>query len=69
MTKQGYDVVEMEAATLYAIGEEKGVQTLSLFVISDTMSPDEWIPHIKEPLVQENLLNLADWAFEFSYNL
>jgi uridine phosphorylase len=65
VTMEGYDVVEMEAATLYAIGQEKGVQTLSLFVISDTLTDKVWIPHIKEPKVRNNLHKLSEWALEF----
>lgn len=65
VTKEGYDVVEMEAATLYAIGQEKGIQALSLFVISDILTDKTWTPHIKEPLVRNNLHKLADWALEF----
>lgn len=65
VTKLGYDVVEMEAATLYAIGEEKQVQTLSLFVISDSITLDDWQPHIKEPAVRDNLHKLVNWALEY----
>lgn len=61
----GCSVVEMEAATLYAIGQEKRVQTLSLFVISDSLTQEDWVPRIKEPLVRNNLHQLADWALEF----
>jgi uridine phosphorylase len=65
VNKLGYSVVEMEAATLYAIGQDKGVQTLSLFVISDSINEEAWIPRIKEPAVRNNLHQLADWALEF----
>lgn len=63
--KQGCSVVEMEAATLYAIGKEKGVRTLTLFVISDSITDKDWVPHIKDPAVRNNLHQLADWALEF----
>lgn len=62
---QGCSLVEMEAATLYAIGKEKNVQTLSLFVISDSITQEDWVPRIKEPSVRNNLHQLADWALEF----
>lgn len=68
-TSLGCGVVEMEAATLYAIGQEKGVETLSLFVISDSVTEDKWTPHIKEPIVKNNLVKLAHWALEFSKTL
>jgi|SRR5579862_7829853 len=63
--EQGCSVVEMEAATLYAIGQEKGVQTLTLFVISDSITQEDWVPRIKEPTVRNNLHQLADWALDF----
>ncbi|MDE3046705.1 MAG: GrpB family protein [Verrucomicrobiota bacterium] len=63
--EHGCSAVEMEAATLYAIGQEKGVETLTLFVISDSITQEEWIPRIKEPAVRDNLHQLADWALEF----
>jgi uridine phosphorylase len=63
--EQGCSVVEMEAATFYAIGQEKGVQTLTLFVISDSITQEDWIPQIKAPAVRNNLHQLADWALEF----
>ncbi len=65
VTNQGYDVVEMEAATLYAIGKEKGVETVSLFVISDSMDLTTWTPHIKESVVRNNLHQLAKWALDY----
>lgn len=64
--EQGCSVVEMEAATLYAIGHEKGVSALTLLVISDSITEEAWVPRIKEPAVRDNLHQLADWALEFS---
>lgn len=61
--KEGYTVVEMEAATLYAIGLEKGVQTLSLFTISDSITQEAWTPRLRE--IRAPLHRLADWALEF----
>jgi uridine phosphorylase len=63
--EQGCGVVDMEAATLYAIGQEKNVHTLSLFVISDSITQEAWEPHTREPKVRNNLHQLADWALEF----
>jgi len=65
VSEQGCSVVEMEAATLYAISQEKGVQALTLFVISDSITQEDWVPRIKDPAVRENLHQLADWALEF----
>jgi uridine phosphorylase len=61
----GCGIVEMEAATLYALGQEKGVQTLSLFVISDSVVPNRWTSHFKEPIVLDHLHQLADLALLF----
>ena len=63
--EHGCSVVEMEAATLYAIGREKGVQTLSLFVISDSITSEDWVPRIRAPEVRNNLHQLADLALQF----
>lgn len=65
VVNQGYDVVEMEAATLFAIAKEKGTRAISLFVISDTLTEEDWIPHIKEPKVRNNLHMLSTWALKF----
>lgn len=62
----GCSVVEMEAATLYAIGREKGVQTMSLFVLSDTIANGEWIPRPKEPILLDRLHQLANLALAFT---
>lgn len=61
----GCGLVEMEAATLYAIGQDKNVQTLSLFVISDTITEEMWSPHLKEPGVKDSLKRLSDFALNF----
>lgn len=61
----GCSVVEMEAATLYAMGQDKGVQTLSLFVISDCITQEDWTPRIKDTTVRNNLHQLAEWALAF----
>ena len=61
----GCGLVEMEAATLYAIGQDKGVQTLSLFVVSDIISEEHWVPHLKEAEVINNLNMLSDFAIKF----
>ena len=61
----GCGLVEMEAATLYAMGQDKGVQTLSLFVVSDTLTEEHWVPHLKEPAVINNLKSLSDYALSF----
>lgn len=63
----GCSVVEMEAATLFAIGQDKGVQTLTLFVISDSITKNAWVPRVKDPVVVHNLHLLADCALDFAF--
>lgn len=62
---KGCDVVEMEVATLYAIGKEKGVKTLTLLVVSDDVKVSGWIPQFKSDLLKINLHHLADKALLF----
>lgn len=61
----GCGVVEMEAATLFAIGRVKNVRALSLFVVSDRVGPEAWTPRHKDPLVRVNLHALAESALAF----
>ncbi len=63
--EKGCSVVEMEAATLYAVAQEKEVQALTLFVISDVITAEEWTPRIKDLAVRTNLHQLADLALAF----
>lgn len=65
VSKLGCSVVEMEAATLYAIARNKGVRALTLFVISDSITGEEWTPQFKDPMLRSNLHKLADWALKF----
>lgn len=65
VSKLGCTVVEMEAATLYAIGREKNIKALSLFVISDSITEEAWIPRPKDQAVRDNLHYLAESSLEF----
>lgn len=62
---KGCEVVEMEIATLYAIGSEKGVKTLTLLVVSDDVKATGWNPQFKSTLLKTNLHDLADKALLF----
>ncbi len=64
--EQGCSTVEMEAAALYAIAQEKNVQALALFVISDSLAGGEWEVKARDPMVTERLNKLADLAVAFS---
>ncbi|HXF28419.1 MAG TPA: hypothetical protein VN457_01095 [Chlamydiales bacterium] len=63
--KLGCGVVEMEAAALFAIGQKQQAETLTHFVVSDTVFEEEWTPHLREPAVRNNLNKLAEWALAF----
>jgi purine-nucleoside phosphorylase len=67
--KIGCHVVEMEAAALYALGEETQVPMISLFVISDTLHNGTWDPNFREPLVENKLQQLCDWAIDYSHSI
>jgi purine-nucleoside phosphorylase len=69
VSEAGCTLVEMEAATLYAIGHNKQIQALTLVVISDQITAENWIPNIKNLAVRNNLHQLADWALEFCSSL
>jgi len=62
---KGCDVVEMEIATLYELGTDKNVQTLTLLVVSDDVKVSGWNPQFKSDLLKINLHNLADRALIF----
>lgn len=59
---KGCDVVEMEIATLYALGADKNVQALTLLVVSDNVKGSGWNPQFKSDLLKTNLHKLADLA-------
>ena len=65
VTQQGCKVVEMETATLYAIGHSRSLPTLALFVVSDQVGTQAWQPQIKEPEVRRKLNDLCELAFKF----
>jgi purine-nucleoside phosphorylase len=60
---KGCEIVEMEAATLYAIAGDKKVKALALFIISDQVNLDSWVHKTKA--VKINLQQLAQIALEF----
>ncbi len=62
----GCDTVEMEAAAFYAFAQDKQVEALALFVISDSLAGGVWHPQIKHAEVRDNLKDLTDIAIEFS---
>lgn len=65
VSKLGCKTVEMEAAALYAIAQEKNVEALALFVISDSLAGGVWHPKLKESGTKEKLVNLSKLALDF----
>lgn len=66
VTKLGCRTVEMEVGALYAIAQEKHVEALALFVISDSLANGVWHPQLKHDHVREKLKALTELTIEFS---
>jgi purine-nucleoside phosphorylase len=62
---QSAEVLDMESAALYAIGKKRGAQTLSLFVTSDSLAAEEWIPGFDSEETLEVLKELASVSLRF----
>ncbi len=54
--------VEMEAAALFAVGQVRGLQVASAFVISDSLADLVWNPQFEGPDVQAGLVTLYQAA-------
>jgi purine-nucleoside phosphorylase len=61
--------VEMETGAFYAIAEEKGVEALALFLMSDSLAGGVWNPRLQEMSIKEKLRELTDMAIDFSSQL
>jgi uridine phosphorylase len=57
---EGVLTVEMEAAALFAVGENRGFEVASAFVLSDTLSEAEWAPDFGSPAILHGLQTLVD---------
>ncbi len=66
VVKLGCNTVEMEIAAFFAISQEKNVQGLALYVISDSLADGKWNPHLQDSSVKDNIKEIADLAIEFS---
>lgn len=58
----GAQVVEMEAAALFAAGQALGVQVGAALVVGDLLSPSGWQPDLDPPRTQRSLEALFDAA-------
>ena len=62
----GCNTVEMEVAAFFAIAQEKNVQGLALYVISDSLADGHWNPHLQDSNVKDHIREVAELAIEFS---
>lgn len=62
----GCRTVELEAAACFAIAEEKGVEAMALFVISDSLAGGVWHPELKDNHIRDKLKALTHMAVEFA---
>lgn len=68
VTNMGCGIVEMETATLFAVAQERGVDAIALYVVSDTIGLEEWVPRLRDPQVVIKTNLIADKAFQFCQN-
>jgi uridine phosphorylase len=57
---EGILTVDMEASAIFTIGAALGVQTASIFCVSDVLHGEEWEPHFHSPNLDENLWQLFE---------
>ncbi len=56
--KQGVLTVDMEASALYAISKVRGIQAVSVFIISDLVCNDLWEPQFRNKQVKQSYLKV-----------
>lgn len=52
----GIDTVEMEAASMFAVGQFRNVSVGALFVISDIVALEEWDEHLHSDDTQQSII-------------
>jgi uridine phosphorylase len=57
---EGILTVDMEASAVFTVGAALGVQTASVFCVSDVLHGEEWEPHFQSPNLDENLWRLFE---------
>lgn len=65
VVEKGCDVVEMETATLFAIVQERGLEAMALYVVSDVINLEPWVPRLRDPSILDKVNFLADRALQF----
>jgi uridine phosphorylase len=57
---EGILTVDMEASAIFTVGALLGVQTASVFCISDVLHGEEWEPHFQSPSLADTLWRLFE---------
>lgn len=57
---EGILTVDMEASAIFTVGALLGVQTASIFCISDVLHGEEWEPHSQSPSLADALWGLFE---------
>ena len=52
----GIDTVEMEAASMFAVGQFRNISVGALFVISDIVALEEWDEHLHSDDTQQSII-------------
>lgn len=60
----GIDTVEMEAASMFAVGQFRNVSVGALFVISDIVALEEWDEHLHSDGTQQSIIQTFVAAIE-----
>jgi uridine phosphorylase len=67
--QQGVLTVEMEAAALFAVAAVRGVDSASVFVLSDLLGETEWTPEFGMDLLNSQLELVADAGIQAMLDL
>ena len=59
---EGVLCVEMEAAAVFTVARQRGVEAAAAFVISDSLAEEQWNPRFFDPGLLEALFRVADAA-------
>ena len=57
---EGILTVDMEASAMFTVGACLGVQTASVFCVSDVLQGEEWQPHFQSPNLEDALWRLFE---------
>jgi uridine phosphorylase len=58
--EEGILTVDMEASAMFTVGTSLGVQTASVFCVSDVLHGEEWEPHFQSPNLEDTLWRIFE---------